>query len=77
MVITAHTVLVDRHPLRAAAERGAAATVRLQLRDDPHPIRAPAYGARPGGATQVLIAGSVRQAQVGDGSVECRRPRRC
>jgi competence protein ComEC len=65
MVITAHTMLVDRHPLRAAAERGAAATVRLRLDDDPHPIRAQAFGARSGGATQVLIAGSLRQAQVG------------
>ena len=53
--------------MHAAAERGAAATLRVALRDDPQPIRDPAYGARPGGATQVLVAAVMRAATVGDG----------
>ena len=65
LVASAHVWLADRHPLRAAAERGAAATVRVELRDDPHPIRGQAYGSRPGAATQVLVASVLRQAEVG------------
>ncbi len=64
LVITAHTVLLVQHPLREPADRGAAATLRLLLRDDPRAIRADVYGSHPGGATQVLIAATVLHAQV-------------
>ncbi len=67
VVISAHAALVAWHPLRAAAQHGAAATVRVQLRDDPRPIRAAAYGAQPGNSTQVLIASTVQQAQAAGG----------
>src|SRR4051794_6653212 len=43
VVVTAHTLLLVQHPLREPAERGAAATVRVVLRDDPRPVRDAAY----------------------------------
>lgn len=67
LVITAHTLLMVQHPLRAPAERAAAATVRVVVRDDPRPIRGDGADARPGGATQVLVPATCVQAQVGDG----------
>ncbi len=67
LVITAHSVLLWQHPLRAPAERAAAATVRVVLRDDPRPIRADAYGSRPGAATQVLVPADLMHAQVDAG----------
>ncbi|HVL85105.1 MAG TPA: competence protein ComEC, partial [Pseudonocardia sp.] len=65
MVITAHTLLVTGHPVRVAAERGAAATLELVVRDDPRPVRGPAYGSRPGTAAQVLVPAELRGALVG------------
>jgi competence protein ComEC len=66
LVVTAHTLLVDRHPLRTPAERGAAASVRVVVADDPRPLRGPAYGARPGEASQVLVPAELLRADVGD-----------
>jgi competence protein ComEC len=66
LVVTAHALLVAQHPLREPAERGAAATVRAVLRDDPRPIRTPAYGSRPGTAEQVLVPAVLERAEVGD-----------
>ena len=78
VVVTAHAwLLAAEHPLRAAAERGAAATVRVQLRDDPHPIRAagvrrPAGRRHPGPGRRHRPAGRGRRRAVGG-----RRPRSC
>ncbi|TWF75770.1 competence protein ComEC [Pseudonocardia hierapolitana] len=66
LVVTAHTLLVDRHPLRTPAERGAAASVRVVVADDPRPLRSPGYGARPGEASQVLVPAELLRADVGD-----------
>ncbi|WP_433556241.1 ComEC/Rec2 family competence protein [Pseudonocardia xinjiangensis] len=67
VVVTAHTLLLVQHPLREPAERGAAATVRVVLRDDPRPIRDAAYGSRPAAAGQVLVPAVLTGVQVGDG----------
>jgi competence protein ComEC len=66
LVVTAHALLVERHPLRGPAERGAAATLRVVPTDDPHPIRATAYGAESGAASQVLVPARLERAEVGD-----------
>ncbi|HWM60279.1 MAG TPA: ComEC/Rec2 family competence protein [Pseudonocardia sp.] len=68
LVITTHMLLLGAHPLRAPAERGAAATARVVLSDDPHPIRTAGYGSSAAGATQVLVAAELRQVQVDDGN---------
>jgi competence protein ComEC len=68
LLVSAHALLVAGHPLQAGAERGAAATVRVVVRDDPRPVRGPAYGSRPAGAAQVLVAAELRRAEVGGAS---------
>ncbi|MGI9001775.1 MAG: ComEC/Rec2 family competence protein [Pseudonocardia sp.] len=70
LVVTAHTLLLVGHPLREPAERGATATLRVVLRDDPRPIRSDGYGSRPGGAAQVLVPATVERALVDDGRWE-------
>ncbi len=67
IVVTAHVLLVEGHPLRAPAERGAAATLRIVVTDDPRPILAGAYGGRPGEARQVVVPARLERAEVGDG----------
>jgi len=67
LVVTAHTILVAQHPLRTAADRGAAATLRVVLRDDPRPVRANGDGAQPGAVTQVLVPGTLLKVEVDDG----------
>jgi competence protein ComEC len=64
--VTTHTLVMAQHPARSAAEQGAGATVRLVLRDDPRPLRAEGYGARPGGTTRVLVPAVMREVQVDD-----------
>ncbi|NMH96716.1 ComEC/Rec2 family competence protein [Pseudonocardia acidicola] len=68
VLVSTHVLQVRGHPLAGAAERGAAATLRVELADDPRPIRGAGYGARPGGATQVLVPAVLRHAAVDDGS---------
>ncbi|WP_255621757.1 ComEC/Rec2 family competence protein [Pseudonocardia sp. DSM 110487] len=65
LVVTAHALLVDRHPLRAPAERGAAAAMRVVVADDPRPIRTAGYGAQPGRAGQVVVPAALERAEVG------------
>jgi competence protein ComEC len=60
-------LLLVQHPMREPAERGAAATLRVVLRDDPRPIRSEAYGSRPGTAAQVLVPSVLARVQVDDG----------
>ncbi|WP_219414723.1 ComEC/Rec2 family competence protein [Pseudonocardia nigra] len=67
LVVTAHTLLLVQHPLREPAERGAAATLRVAVRDDPRPVRASAYGATPAAASQVVVPAVVEHGEVGDG----------
>ncbi|GAA1174711.1 ComEC/Rec2 family competence protein [Pseudonocardia alaniniphila] len=67
VVATAHTLLLVQHPLPEPAERGAAATLRVVLRDDPRPIRTEAYGSTPGIAGQVLIPSVLAGVQVDAG----------
>ena len=66
-MVTAHTALVVHHPLRASAERAAAATLRVVVRDDPATDpRPPAYGSQPGSAAQVLVPAVLTRVEVGD-----------
>ena len=65
LVVTAHALLADRHPLRAPAERGAAATVRVVVSDDPRPIRSTGFGARPGRPSHVLVPAELQRVEVG------------
>jgi competence protein ComEC len=65
LVIGAHTLLVAVHPLREQAQRGAAATLRVVLKDDPRTLPGTGYGSRPGGATQVLIPAVLHEAAAG------------
>jgi competence protein ComEC len=67
VVISVQAVTLAQHPLRVAAERGAAATVTLQIRDDPRVIRSDAQGSWSGEAGRVLVSGWMRHAEVGDG----------
>jgi competence protein ComEC len=66
LVITAHTLLVVRHPLRLPAERAASATVRVEIGDDPRPLRGTAYGAQSGAPSQVAVPASLLAASVDD-----------
>ncbi len=65
LVIGANTLLVAGHPLRDQA--GRAATLQVVLSDDPRPLPGSAYGSRPGGATEVVVSGSLREAAAGAG----------
>ena len=64
LVVTAHTLALHEHPLRAAAERGAAATLTVVVRDDPHALRSGDAVGRPG-AAQVLVPATLRAAETG------------
>jgi competence protein ComEC len=66
LVVTAHVLLAERHPLREPAERGAAAELRVVVTDDPRPIRSTGYGA--GGASLVLVEARLERAAAGHGS---------
>jgi DNA internalization-related competence protein ComEC/Rec2/DNA polymerase III delta subunit len=67
LVVTAQGLLVAWHPLHAAAERGAAATLRVVLTDDPLPLRDDGYGSRPAGATRMLVRATLLAATAGEG----------
>nr|WP_308198910.1 DNA internalization-related competence protein ComEC/Rec2 [Saccharothrix sp. S26] len=47
------------HPLRAAAERGGAATVHFELDNRPHGLRSSGFGSRAGGIDLVLVRATV------------------
>ncbi len=67
MLITVHASALEANPLRAAAERGAAAELRVRLTDDPQPLRTPGFGGDAGGATRMLVPVSLVSAVAGDG----------
>jgi competence protein ComEC len=52
------------NPVRAAAESGSAATLRVRLTDDPRPLHSAGYGGQQGGVRQVVISAKLRQADV-------------
>ncbi|MDT7581808.1 MAG: competence protein ComEC, partial [Pseudonocardiales bacterium] len=52
VLVTASTLVLSGHPVRAAADRGAAATLHVVVRDDPHRVRL----AGPGAAQVVVPA---------------------
>lgn len=65
LVVTAHGTVLAQHPLRAAADSGASATLRVTTTDDPRRIR----GGVPGDP-QVLVPAVLQRAETGDGSWE-------
>ena len=67
LVIAAHTLLVTAHPLHEHALRGAAATLRVVLRDDPRALRTSGAPGGPAAARVVVPAGLVT-ATAGAGS---------
>ncbi|MFP5022262.1 ComEC/Rec2 family competence protein [Pseudonocardia phyllosphaerae] len=68
VLITGHASVVAAHPLRALAERGAAAEVRIVLTDDPRAIRSAGGGDESGSARRsVLVPAELRTATAGDG----------
>lgn len=65
LVVGTQAWQVERHPLRAAAEKGSAATVVVHLRDDPRGIASPGYGGRQPQAQRVVIQAELETAQIG------------
>ena len=63
LVVGAHGLLVELHPLRGPAAEGASATLRVVVTDDPRAVRA-AAGLGPG---RVLVEAHLQRAQVGEG----------
>ncbi|MBL8927476.1 MAG: hypothetical protein JNM77_14730, partial [Pseudonocardia sp.] len=66
LVVTAHAVMLRDHPVRAAAGRGAAATLHVVVGDDPRRLRSSGADVRPG-AAQVLVPAVLRAAQTAGG----------
>ena len=60
VLVTVAGLAVRTHPVRAAADRGAAATLHVVVRDDPHPLRV----AGPG-APQVVVPATLTVAETG------------
>jgi competence protein ComEC len=61
---------VAEHPLRAAAERGDSATIRVEVTDRPRPVRATGFGSRPGVSDRVVVPGTLRSARVAGTSMD-------
>ncbi len=68
LVITLNMFEVNAHPLAGPAAHGASARLRVELTDDPRPLRGTGYGARPGGVSQVLVSADLLHVEVGGGS---------
>jgi competence protein ComEC len=66
LVVGGHAWTAGHHPVHLAAERGAAATLEVVLRDDPRPVASPGYGGRPGGAERVVVRSELTGARIGD-----------
>ncbi|MEJ3652705.1 ComEC/Rec2 family competence protein [Actinomycetes bacterium KLBMP 9759] len=66
VVIAAQALSLELHPLRALAERGAAVSVDVVVSDDPRPVRASAYGARPGEPSTVVVPATLTGASGDD-----------
>lgn len=64
LLIGAHAWRVEHHPVRAAADRGSAATLTVTVTDDPYPLDTPGYGGRQDSARQVVVRAQLRGAEV-------------
>jgi competence protein ComEC len=64
LVTAAQAHHMDTHPLRAAAEGSAAATLRVRVSDDPRPLRRPGYAGQDAAVDRVAVAATLRQASV-------------
>jgi competence protein ComEC len=67
LVVTAAAYQLAHHPLRSAAVRASAATLRVTTSGDPSPIldaAAVGYGGRPGGASQFTVPARLAGAEV-------------
>ncbi|MBO0872909.1 MAG: ComEC/Rec2 family competence protein, partial [Pseudonocardia sp.] len=70
LVVAVNVAQVVRHPLRAAATQGSAATVRVAITGDPNPLLSAAsdgYAGRQAGATEVTIPAELVSASSGSG----------
>ena len=68
LVAAAEAHHAETHPLRAAADSAAAATLVVRITDDPRPLRRPGYGGLPGGAERFAIAAELRRASAAGGT---------
>ncbi|MDT7578030.1 MAG: competence protein ComEC, partial [Pseudonocardiales bacterium] len=66
LVIGAHSLLVSTHPLHDLAERGAAATLRVVVRDDPRAVTTASPAGGPA-AARVVVAAELVEATAGAG----------
>ncbi|HKR49741.1 MAG TPA: ComEC/Rec2 family competence protein [Pseudonocardiaceae bacterium] len=64
LVVGVQTWQVEHHPVRAAAERGSAATVLVRVRDDPQAIASSGYGGRRPQPQQVVVRAELEAAEV-------------
>lgn len=64
LVVGVQAAQAEHHPLRAAAQRGAVATVVVQLGDDPRPVRTPAYGGQRPRPQRVVVPASLLAAEL-------------
>ena len=64
LVVGTQTWQVERHPVRAAAVRGLAATVTVRLHDDPRAVASPGYGGRRPELQQAVIRAELESAQI-------------
>ena len=65
LVVGGHAWTAGHHPVHQAADRGAAATLEVVLRDDPRPVASPGYGGRTG-AERVVVRSELASARIGD-----------
>ncbi|MDQ2880238.1 MAG: DNA internalization-related competence protein ComEC/Rec2 [Actinomycetota bacterium] len=64
LVVSTQAWQVQHHPLRAAAQRGSAATLVVRLRDDPRAVSTPGYGGRQPQVQQVVVHAELEAATV-------------
>ncbi len=64
LVVGTQAWQVERHPLRAAAERGSVATLVVQLRDDPQAIASSGYGGRRSQPQRVVVHAGLEAADL-------------
>ncbi|MGH3843960.1 MAG: ComEC/Rec2 family competence protein [Pseudonocardiaceae bacterium] len=65
LVVGTQTWQLEHHPVRAAAERGAAATVVVQVSDDPRAVTTPGYGGQQPQPQTVVIRAGLEAAEIG------------
>lgn len=63
-VVGAQLWQVEHHPVRAAAQRGSAATVVVELRDDPHAVASAGYGGQRPQPQRVVVHATLKTADL-------------